>query len=80
VLVLACAEKACQYLEGSRRSHKRTDYARLWLEKLHIEPDRVKLVHLSPTDVEAMEKLLKEFTSTLESFGRIPPIAHTQAG
>jgi F420-non-reducing hydrogenase iron-sulfur subunit len=78
-LVLACAEKACKYLEGSRRSHKRADYARLWLEKLQIEPERVKFVHLPPMDVDALDRTLKEFTSTLESFGRIPPIANTQA-
>jgi coenzyme F420-reducing hydrogenase delta subunit len=79
-LVLACAEKACQYLEGSRRSHKRADYARLWLEKLQIEPERVRFVHLPPRDWGALEQTLNDFTATLESFGRIPPIASTQAG
>lgn len=79
VLVLACAEKACQYLEGSKRSHKRADYARYWLQKLNIEPDRVAFVHMPPMDVPALEKLLKEFTAKLESFGTTPANEGSQA-
>ena len=71
VLVLACAERACQYLEGSMRSHKRADYARLWLEKIGVEPDRVQFVHVPPMDKAALESLLKEFKCTLESFEEI---------
>jgi F420-non-reducing hydrogenase iron-sulfur subunit len=78
VLVLACAEKACQYLEGSKRSRKRVDYAKSWLQKLGIEPERLKFIHLPPMDVAALDALLKEFASELESFGTIPPIAKTQ--
>lgn len=78
MLVLACAEKACQYLEGSKRSRKRVEYARSWLEKLGIEPDRFKFVHVPPTDVAALDSLLKEFTSEIESFGNVPPIEKTQ--
>ena len=78
VLVLACAEKACQYLEGSKRSRKRMDYAKLWLQKLGIQPERIKFVHLPPMNVAALDSLLKEFTAELESFGAVPPIAKTQ--
>lgn len=80
VLVLGCAEKACQYLEGSHRSHKRVDYARSWLERLAIEPERLEFVHLPPMDREALDKVLKEFTQKLESFGSISPVARIQAG
>jgi coenzyme F420-reducing hydrogenase delta subunit len=79
VLVLACAEKACQYLEGSMRSHKRADYARLWLERLHIESDRIEFIHFAPMDQEALDKTLREFAEKLESFGTIPPIARAQS-
>jgi F420-non-reducing hydrogenase iron-sulfur subunit len=79
VLVLACAEKACQYLEGSRRSHKRADYARSWLERLNIEPDRVEFLHMPPMDVHALEILLKEFTAKLKSFGTMPANVGSQA-
>jgi F420-non-reducing hydrogenase iron-sulfur subunit len=80
VLVLACAEKACQYLEGSMRSNKRADYARSWLHRLGIESGRIEFIHLPPMDQEALDKTLKEFSSRLKSFGKIPPVAKTQTG
>jgi coenzyme F420-reducing hydrogenase delta subunit len=79
VLILACAENTCQYMEGSRRSHKRTHYARAWLEKLGIEPGRLQFVHLAPTDRDGLEAALKEFAIRLETFGTIPTIAQSQA-
>jgi F420-non-reducing hydrogenase iron-sulfur subunit len=79
VLVLGCAEKACQYLEGSRRSHKRADYAQSWLQRLDIEPERVRFLNVPPMDLTALEKTLEEFTSLIESFGSIPPVDKTQA-
>jgi coenzyme F420-reducing hydrogenase delta subunit len=79
VLVLACAEKACQYLEGSRRSHKRADYAREWLRKLNIEPDRVEFIHLPPMDLDALDNALKEFAAKLESFVTVPANTGSQA-
>lgn len=75
-LVLACAEKACQYMEGSMRSHKRVDYARLWLERIGIESDRLEFVHLPPMDRGALDSVLKEFTLKLESFDEIPAVAN----
>lgn len=79
VLVLACAEKACQYLEGSKRSHKRADYARTWLERIQVEPDRIRFMNCAPMDLDQLAKIIEEFTLTLESFGHIPPIANIQA-
>ena len=76
VLVLACAEKACQYLEGSKRSHKRLDYARSWLEKIGLEPERLEFVHLPPMDREALDTTLKEFARKLESFDTLPAAAN----
>jgi F420-non-reducing hydrogenase iron-sulfur subunit len=79
VLLLACAEKACKYLEGSRRSGKRADYAKLWLKKLEIEPERVQFIHMRAKDVETLDRILKEFRVQLEAFGKTPPVATLQA-
>jgi coenzyme F420-reducing hydrogenase delta subunit len=80
VLVLACAEKACQYLEGSMRSHKRADYARSWLDRLGIESERIEFLHMPPKNQAELDRILKDFSNKLESFGKIPPIAKTQSG
>lgn len=76
VLVLACAKEACQFLEGSMRSNKRVDYARTWLVELGIEPERLAYVHVPPRDVAALDAILKEFTSKIESFGTIPAVVN----
>ena len=71
VLVLACAQKACQFLEGSMRSAKRVEYARQWLQKLDIEPDRIEFCRTPPMDVGALEEALKRFSANLQRFGPI---------
>jgi len=71
VLVLACAEKACQYLEGSMRSRKRVDYARSWLDKLGISHERIEFVRLWPVSKQTLEEALKGFVLKLESLGAI---------
>lgn len=58
------------------RSHKRVDYARSWLEKIDMEPDRLKFVHVPPMDRDALDTLLKEFKHTLESFEETPAVAN----
>lgn len=72
VLVLACTEEACQFFEGSMRSHKRMDYAAHWLEEIGIEPERVRFVHIPPRDLGALEGIVEEFNGKLKSFGSIP--------
>jgi F420-non-reducing hydrogenase iron-sulfur subunit len=76
VLVLACKENACQFLEGSMRSHKRADYARTWLTRVGIEPERIEFVHVPPKDVKVVERVLEEFAEQLQSFEDIP-VAHS---
>jgi coenzyme F420-reducing hydrogenase delta subunit len=80
VLVCACAESACQYLEGSMRAHKRVAYAHSWLQQIGIESERLQFVHLPPMDGDALNKALDAFTARLESFENVPPVAKIQAG
>lgn len=77
VLVLACAEKACRFFEGSMRSHRRLDYARTWLQEVGIEPERLQFIHAPPKDPAEVDKIVTEFTSTLESLGQFPTIAQS---
>jgi F420-non-reducing hydrogenase iron-sulfur subunit len=71
-LVIACEERACQYMEGSMRSHKRVDYARSWLAELGIDPARVAYTHVPPMDSRALDTLLKDFGEKLEPLGKVP--------
>ncbi|MEW6349124.1 MAG: hydrogenase iron-sulfur subunit [Thermodesulfobacteriota bacterium] len=71
VLVLACAQQACRFMEGSSRSAKRVEYARLWLTKLDIEPERIEFRRIPPMDVGALEEALSEFSERVRSFGPV---------
>ncbi len=67
VVVLACKQSACHYLEGALRSHKRFDYARLWLEKIGLDPRIIEFRHFKPMDTAGLEDLLSELLLRLES-------------
>lgn len=75
VLILACSEKACQYLEGSSRSRKRVDYARQWLHKVGISTERLNFVRIPPMDRAALENLLREFIPKIQSLEVIPAVS-----
>ena len=75
VLILACSESACQYLEGSSRSRKRVDYARLWLQKVGVSTERLDFVRVPPMDRNALENLLREFFSKIQSLEVMPAVA-----
>lgn len=71
VLVLACQQRACQFLEGSMRSSRRVNYARAWLEELGVEPERVQYLHVPPADLGALDGILEEFSEKLQVLGEI---------
>ena len=61
------------------RSRKRVDYARTWLDKLGVEPGRIKFVQIPPMDVEALDRTIREFSSRLAAFNSIPALSKAQA-
>ncbi len=61
------------------RSRKRVDYARIWLEKLGFEAERIKFVRIPPMDVDALDKAIREFSSSLAAFDTIPALSKAQA-
>jgi F420-non-reducing hydrogenase iron-sulfur subunit len=54
VLVIACAEDNCHYLEGSKRCARRVDYVRSILEEIGLDGERLMLFHLPGSAVEDM--------------------------
>jgi len=67
VLVLGCEETSCRYLEGSKRSHKRFNYARTWLERIGLNPERIAFRHILPRDMVALEAALQDLSHQLEA-------------
>jgi coenzyme F420-reducing hydrogenase delta subunit len=75
VLVLACAEQACKFLEGSSRSGKRAEYAQSWLNEIGIATDRIRYIRAKPRDVEALDEMLRDFGVKLDSLDPLPAAA-----
>ncbi len=67
VLVLACAETSCRYLEGSKRFRKRFDYARSWLVRIGLNPDRIAFRNVLPRDIVALEAALQDVSHQLDA-------------
>jgi F420-non-reducing hydrogenase iron-sulfur subunit len=54
VCVIACAERNCHYLEGSKRCARRVDYVRSILEEVGLDGERLMLFHLPGSAAEDM--------------------------
>ncbi len=52
VEIVACPEKQCRFLVGSRKAEKRIDYAKGLLEKIEISAERLGITRKSGLNVE----------------------------
>jgi coenzyme F420-reducing hydrogenase delta subunit len=47
VLVAGCLLGDCHYVEGNRNARRRVDHARRLLAQVGLEPERLRMVHVS---------------------------------
>jgi len=69
VVVIACPDKACHTLRGSRHLHRRVKYAQLLLQETGIEPGRVFYFEPEIPSAPQLEKLVEEAKAALEKLG-----------
>ena len=61
VVVFACYEDNCQYLEGNVRLKGRVDYAKQIIGKIGLEKERLEIVHVATNNgVKFAETLLRK--------------------
>ena len=61
VVVFACYEENCQYLQGNVRLKGRVDYARQIMAKIGLEQERLEIVHIATNSgVKFTETLLQK--------------------
>ena len=61
VVVFACYEENCQYLQGNIRLKGRVDYAKQIMAKIGLEKERLEIVHVATNSgVKFAETLLRK--------------------
>lgn len=63
---IGCPEKECHYISGNETAEKNFDKARNVLYTMGIEPNRVKLERLSPSEPEKLEELIGSFIKNIK--------------
>jgi len=72
VLVFACYEENCQFLQGSLRVRSRLSYAHRMLEKIGLERERIEICHLATNSGVKFAETLIQKSEALRKLGRNP--------
>ena len=75
VILIGCKfgdDYQCHYVRGSELANTRLDNVGETLERLALEPERVKLVELSHDEFERIPTILDEFAEELDEMGPNP--------
>ena len=67
VEIVACPEKSCKFLIGSRRAEKRIEYIQSLLEKIGYEPQRVGISRKLSQSPEKLIELAKARADAVRS-------------
>ncbi len=60
VLVFACPEKKCRYVEGSIRARKRVEWTKHLLDEIGIDSRRLAIFNTDITDRKAAGKIIRD--------------------
>ncbi len=69
VLVIACPEGACRFVEGNLRAVKRVAYAQKWLIELGLEPARLEFHMMAPDQSEDVSEIIRAFYAAICELG-----------
>ena len=73
VYVAGCQEDSCQYMDGIAKAAKRVAQVKKMLEELDIEPDRIRLFHLSAGKGQEYVEAACEMVDTIKALGPFLP-------
>ncbi|MCL5038127.1 MAG: hydrogenase iron-sulfur subunit [Chloroflexi bacterium] len=73
VAIAGCPEDACRYETGSLRAKNKFDKTRAILEKIGIEPERIKRWQVSSSMGEKFSRLLSAMEEELANLGPLFP-------
>lgn len=72
VYCVGCLEGTCHYNEGNLRCRERVNHARMLLEEVGLEGDRVRMYNLSAGEGPTFAQYAKEMTEHIKSLGPNP--------
>ena len=72
VIVMACPEGECRFVEGNIRAKKRVGWTRSLLDEIELDGSRLSLFNINPKDKEAAAKIIKDTLSKLKDIGPNP--------
>ncbi len=68
-LVVGCPEGQCQFLEGNRRARMRVRFANRLLDEAGLGSERIRMVHVDPSDEAAFARALREAVAKAADLG-----------
>ncbi len=75
VILIGCKygdDYQCHYVRGSELAHTRLENVSETLQRLALEPERIKTVELSHNEFDRVPRVLDEFSNELEGLGPNP--------
>jgi len=72
VYCVGCLEGACHYNEGNLRCRERVEHARMLLDEIGIEGDRIRMYNLSSGEGPTFAAFAKEMTENIRELGPNP--------
>ena len=72
VMVAGCLEGGCHFQEGNLRARKRTERAKLYLEELGLETERLEMFNLSSAEGTRFAEIVNEMSKRLAKLGPSP--------
>lgn len=72
VLVLACPEGSCHYIEGNIRARKRVSKIKYLLDEIGIDGRRLNIFNIQPDDKSAVSHIIDQTMVELASLGHSP--------
>jgi len=72
VLVLGCHPGECHYMKGNYYTRRRVTAVKRLIEKVGLEPERVRLEWVSASEGKRFADTVDEFTKTIKGLGPNP--------
>jgi F420-non-reducing hydrogenase iron-sulfur subunit len=72
VIVAGCLEGGCHFLEGNLRARKRVERAKILLQEIGLEPERLEMFNLSSAQGPRFAEIVTEMNQRIKQLGPSP--------
>ncbi len=76
VIVAGCLEGGCHFQEGNLRARRRVERARMMLQEIGIEPERLEMFNLSSAEGTRFAEIVTEMSERIAKLGLSPLRVH----